>query len=171
MIKMPERKYKTNKEKLLAEGILIVSSTDDAKYQHRVEAVNLVLGGMKPSELSKYISESKNTITSWVKIADEQGFEALMIKKQTGRPPKLSSTQLSEIENTLNEDNSKKYGYNIWDGVTLSDYIKKKYNINLCVRQCERLFHKLGFSLIRPQTFPSKNKDGLDEERETFKKN
>ncbi len=167
---MPERKYKTNKEELLAEGILIVNSTNDAKYQHRVEVVNLILGGMIPSELSKYISESKNTITSWVKIADEQGFEALKIKKQTGRPPKLSSAQLSEIKKILQEDDSKNYGYNIWDGVTLSDFIKKKYNVSLCVRQCERLFHNLGFSLIRPQTFPSKNKDGLDEEREAFKK-
>jgi len=32
MIRMPERKNKTNKEELLAEGVLIVSSTDDAKY-------------------------------------------------------------------------------------------------------------------------------------------
>ncbi len=60
MIKIPKRKYKTNKEKLLAEGVLIVSSTDDAKYQHRVEAVNLVSGGMKPSELSISVYDNVN---------------------------------------------------------------------------------------------------------------
>ncbi len=53
---------------------MIVNSTDDAKYQHKVELVNLVLGGMTPSELSEYVSESKNTITSWVKSVDENGF-------------------------------------------------------------------------------------------------
>jgi len=60
---MPTRKYKSDKNQLLAEGKIIVNSTDDAKYQHKVELVNLVLGGMTPSELSEYVSESKNTIS------------------------------------------------------------------------------------------------------------
>ena len=66
---MPARVYKTDKEQLLAEGKLIVSATDDAKFQHKVEMVNLVLGGITPSMLSKYVRESKNTITLWVKTA------------------------------------------------------------------------------------------------------
>ena len=87
---MPARVYKTDKEQLLAEGKLIVSATDDAKFQHKVEMVNLVLGGITPSMLSKYVRESKNTITLWVKTADEQGFDALRVKKQPGRPTRLS---------------------------------------------------------------------------------
>ena len=71
----------------------------------------------------------------------------------------------------LETDDPKAYGYNVWDGPALSDYIKKTFGVRLCVRQCQRLFHNLGFSLVRPQTFPSKDKDGLDEERKAFKKN
>lgn len=81
---MPTRVYKSDKDQLLAEGKMIVSSTDDSKYQHKVEMVNIVLGGMPPSELSAYVSESKNTITGWVKTADEQGFEALRTKNNLG---------------------------------------------------------------------------------------
>lgn len=106
---MPARKYKTDKNQLLAEGKMIVSSTDDARYQHRVEMVNLVFGGMTPSALSKYVSESKNTITMWVKSADEKGFESLRIKKQTGRPPKLSSGDIAAIKSVLEEDDPKAY--------------------------------------------------------------
>ncbi len=167
---MPTRKYKTNKDLLLAEGQMIVSSTDDAKYQHKVEIVNLVLGGMAPSTLSEYVSESKNTITMWVKSADEKGFESLRTKKQPGRPPKLSPEGIATLKAVLEEDNPKAYGYNVWDGPALSDYIKKTFDAELCVRQCQRLFHSLGFSLVRPQTFPSKNKAGLDAERDAFKK-
>lgn len=167
---MPARVYKTDKDQLLAEGQLIVSSTDDSKYQHKVEMVNIVLGGMPPSELSEYVSESKNTITSWVKTADEKGFEALRVKKQPGRPMKLSAEDLASIKSVLEEDDPKKYGYNVWDGPSLSNYIKKTYGADLCVRQCQRMFHNLGLSLVRPQTFPSKNKEGLVEEREEFKK-
>ena len=166
---MPARKYKTNPSDLLAEGLLIVNSTDDAKYQHKVEMVNLVLSGLTPSYLSTYCGDSKNTITLWVKVADEQGFEALRAKKQSGRPSKLTSNQIAEIRSVLKEDNPKKYGHNVWDGPSLAAYIKATYSVTLCVRQCQRLFHNLGFSLVRPQTFPSKGEQN-EEERSEYKK-
>ena len=166
---MPARKYKTNPEELLAEGQLIVNSTTDAKYQHKVEMVNLVLSGITPSYLSTYCGDSKNAITLWVKIADEQGFEALRVKRQTGRPPKLNSTQITQIRMVLEEDAPKKYGYNVWDGPSLSAYIEKAYGVKLCVRQCQRLFHNLGFSLVRPQTYPSKGEKNAAE-RDEYKK-
>ena len=51
--------------------------------------VNLVLSGLTPSYLSIYCNSSKRMITLWVKIADEQGFEALKPKKPI--PPTLFS--------------------------------------------------------------------------------
>ena len=166
---MPARKYKTNPSELLAEGQLIVNSTDDAKYQHKVEMVNLVLSGLTPSYLSTYCGDSKNTITLWVKVADEQGFEAFKAKKQSGRPSKLTTDQIAEIRSVLEEDNPKKYGHNVWDGPSLAAYIKETYSVTLCVRQCQRLFHNLGFSLVRPQTFPSKGEQN-EEKRSEYKK-
>lgn len=167
---MPSRNYTTDPKKLLAEGKMIVSSTDDAKYQHRVECVNIVLGGMAPSELSKYVAESKNTITGWVKTADEQGFDALHPKKQPGRPKALSDEQISEMQRVLDEDSPDKYGYRVWDGPTMSQYMKEKYGVSISARTCQRMFHEVGFSMIRPQTFPSADKDN-SVEREEFKKN
>ena len=79
---MPARKYKTNPAQLLAEGQQIVHTTSDAKYRHKVEMVNLVLGGLTPSYLSSYCGDSKRTITLWVKIADEQGFAALKTRNR-----------------------------------------------------------------------------------------
>ena len=153
---MPARKYKTDPAQLLAEGQQIVQTTSDAEYRHKVEMVNLVLSGLTPSYLSTYCGDSKRTITLWVKIADEQGFEALKPKKPTGRPPKLTSEQVAEIRTVLEEDNPKKYGHHVWDGPSLSAFIEKTYAVKLCVRQCQRLLHSLGFSLVRPQIFPSK---------------
>lgn len=167
---MPERKYVTNKAELLAQGQMIVSSNEEASYIHRVECVNFVLGGMPPSEVSLYVPESKNTITSWVKTADEQGFEALHIKKQSGRPPKLSAEQMNEIESILIEDDPEKYGYHVWDGPSLSAFILSRYSVSICVRQCQRFFKNFNMSLVRPQTYPSKGKKNV-EAREEFKKN
>lgn len=47
---MPVKKYKTSPAQLLAEGQEIVCSTSDAKYRHKVEMVNLVLGGKLKQE-------------------------------------------------------------------------------------------------------------------------
>ena len=166
---MPARKYKTDRSQLLSEGLEIVHSTTDDKYRHKVEMVNLVLGGLTPSCLSSYCGDSKRTITLWVKIADEQGFEALKPKKPTGRPPRLTNEQKAEIRAILEEDNPKKYGQNVWDGPSLSSLIEKTYAIKLSVRQCQRLLHSLGFSLVRPQTFPSKGEQN-EQERMDYKK-
>ena len=166
---MPARKYKTEPAQLLREGQQIVHSASDAKYRHKVEMVNLVLSGLSPSYLSTYCGDSKRTITLWVKTADEQGFVALKAKKPTGRPPKLTEEQKAEIRAVLEEDEPKKYGQNVWDGPSLSAYIEKTYAIKLCVRQCQRLLHSLGFSLVRPQTFPSKGEQN-EQERTEYKK-
>ncbi len=166
---MPKRKYHTDPTALLAEGREIVQTTHDATYRHRVEVVNLVVSGQIPSQLSQYVKESKNTITRWVKIADEQGLEALRPKKRAGRLPRLNAAQLSAIKSIVEQGDPKAQGYEVWDGLSLSSYIEKRYSIHLGVRQCQRLFHKLGFSLVRPQTYPNKGENN-EEVRETFKK-
>ena len=167
---MPARQYKTDPAKLLSEGQMIICATNDAKFQHKVEMVNLVLGGLTPSYLSQFCHDSKNAITLWVKIADEQGFNALQTKKQPGRPTKLSAEQLVEIQNIIGEDNPKKYGFEVWDGPSLSAFIGKRYEVKIGVRQCQRMFHNMGFALVRPQTFPGKDEKN-QEEREEYKKN
>lgn len=167
---MPRRKYKTDPGVLLAQGQEIVARTKDAKFQHKVEMVNLVLGGIPPSELCKYCAESKNTITLWVKTADERGFEALRDGAHTGRPPRLSDGQLAEIAEAVRGDEPERHGLRVWDGPSLSQFIRARFSVSLCVRQCQRILRALGFSLVRPQTFPNKAAGASREEREAFKK-
>ena len=166
---MNTRIFKSDKQQLINEGRRIVTLSDDAKYLRKVTIVNLMLNGATASSLSACCGETPRTLTSWMKAVDEHGFEALRAKKQTGRPCKLSSEQKEKIKDAILSDPNV-YGYNIWDGPSLSDYIHKAYSVTLGVRQCQRLFHELGFSQIRPQAFPSKDHEE-DPRREEFKKN
>lgn len=77
-----------------------------------------------------------------------------MSVKQKGQPATLSDPPLAEIKQAVSND-PEKYGYHVWDGPALSDYIKATYNIEYGIRACQKLFHRLGFSLLRPQTYPS----------------
>lgn len=165
---MNVRKFKTDPKLLLKQGNAILNSSSDARFHFRVLAVTLALSDFKISRLAEILKVSRMSISTWVKIADEKGFDALKTQKHEGRPPKLTSKQREEIDSVLQSDPNQ-YGYKIWDGPNLSDYIKISYGIELSVRQCQRLFHSLGFSLIRPRPYPTKGYENT-EERKAFKK-
>lgn len=166
---MRTKKYIHDPNDLLAQGRELVRNNADIKFAHRVSLVNLVLGGMSAKELSSYCGEGETTIMSWVTKVDRFGWDALRAKKQPGKPSKLSDDQIKVIKEAVNDEPTN-HGYRVWDGPALSDYIKKTFDVELGVRACQKLFHKMGFSLIRPQTYPSL--DNPDEEaREEFKKN
>ncbi len=165
---MNVRSFKSDKQALIDKGKQIVSSNDDAKYLRKVTIVNLMLNGATASSLSPACGETSRTLSSWMKTVDEQGFEALRPQKQPGRPFRLSMDQKEKIKVAILSAPSDS-GYNVWDGPALSDYINKTYGITLGVRQCQRLFHELGFSQIRPQAFPSKDHEDTPR-REEFKK-
>ena len=122
------RKYKTAPELLLAQGKAIVAAGEKRRRRHKVEMVNLVLGGLTPSFLAEYCGDSKNAVTGWVKLADECGFEALRDGKSTGRPPKPAAERVTEIDRLLGEEPSE-HGYRVWDGPSVSDLIKNRYGI------------------------------------------
>ena len=168
---MRTHKYSNNPKDLLEQGKCIVAEkvdNEDSKFVYRVSMVNLMLGGLSPKELSSYCGYSERTLQAWLKNVDEYGWEILRTKKQTGRPGKLTNRQIEEIKISINEG-PEKSGYTVWDGPALSDFIKTKYGIDYCVRACQKLMHTMGFSLIRPQIYPSlENPD--TEAREAFKK-
>jgi len=166
---MNNRKFHTNPNELLSQGKIIITSSDESKYLFRVFAVNMVLSGTTAAQVGASAGVSRATVSGWVKTADEKGFEALHSKERSGRPPKLNSTQLAEIDIAI-QSNPAEYGFKVWDGPSLSEHIKLKYGIEMSARSCQRLFHKLNFSQIRPQPYPSKDYENTDE-RNAFKKN
>lgn len=152
---MPARKYKTDKGELLARGRELQKSAD-GRFLHRVEMVCLVIGGIAPSVLARSCRETKAAITRWVKIADEQGFEALRFPKREGRPPRLSIERKAELRRVVAEGEPEKCGVRVWDGPSLSDYIARMWGVAVGRRQCQRLLREMGFELLRPRPFPGK---------------
>lgn len=163
------RKYSTDPKVLLEQGKAIMSSSNETKYLFRVFAVNMVLSGTPASQVGASAGYSKAAVTNWVKTVDEKGFEALRVQQRSGRPSKLSEQQLEEIDAVLQTD-PKDHDLKVWDGPSLSSYIKSHYNVDIGVRQCQRLFRNLGYSHIRPQPHPSKGHEDT-EARTAFKKN
>ena len=55
----------------------------------------------------------------------------------------------------------------LWDGKTLSTFIYKQWNVELGVRQCQRLFRQFGFRLRKPRPLIAK---ADPEEQKAYKK-
>ena len=111
--------------------------------------------------VSSLFNNSPRSLSNWVHKLNESGdIKLLRDKPKRGRQPKLNSEQLEHIKAILQYPPSKVgLDGNLWDGKTLSYYIEQRFSIKLGVRQCQRLFHKLGFSVKRERPIADKGDD------------
>lgn len=155
------------------EAILVLQDeirrSKDARYDHRLHAVLLVAQGMSCSEVAQLLADGTRTVQMWVHRLKDEGLAGLQDKPRPGRPPKLTEEQLSEISRVL-RFTPEECGMsgNLWDGKTLSAFILKEYDVQLGVRQCQRLFRQLGFRYRKPRPLIAGTDPAV---KETFKKN
>jgi transposase len=145
-----------------------ISRTREGRYFHRLDVILYVLQGASPYDAARLFGHSPRTIEYWVHRLLSDGLAGLWEGNRTGRPGRLSATYLQKLRNDIRRSpRDLGYSQNLWDGVLLSHHLEKEYSILLSVRQCQRLFHKLGFSLQRPRRQPSEANSEL---QEAFKK-
>jgi transposase len=65
---------------------------------------------------------------------------------------RITEKQLGRIEAVLRKK-PEDVGLNggIWDGKSLSAFIRKDFGIKMGIRQCQRLFSQLGFRMKKPR--------------------
>ena len=146
-----------------------IRRTQEARYDHRLHAVLLVAQGLSCTKAASLLGDSPRTVQYWVNRFEEEGFAGLADADRPGRPQKLNEQQLAQISEAVRgSPRDAGMNTNIWDGKTLSAFIKKQYDIELGVRQCQRLFRQLGFRLRKPRPLIAKA-DPL--QQEAHKKN
>jgi transposase len=128
-------------------------NNEEAKFIHRLHGILLFANKEDEScdSIGALFGNSPRTVSNWIRKVNETGdIESLRSKPQPGRPPRLSQIQKEELKEVLQKSPEKSgMPCNLWDGKSLSAYIQEHYGIELKVRACQRLFHKLGFSLKR----------------------
>ena len=113
---------------------------------------------------------SPRTIANWISWINSEGnINILRDQDKPGRNATLNETQMCHLKDQIQKHpNEVGLDANLWDGKLLSHYIKKTFGKELKVRQCQRIFNKLGFSLKRGRTMVAK---GNPEDKKAFKKN
>jgi transposase len=141
----------------------------EARYDHRLHAILMVAQGMSCHQVAGLLGDSPRTVAYWVKRFESEGLSGLADADRPGRPRRLIEQQLKEIEKAL-RSSPNDYGLagNLWDGKLLSQFIEQRFEIELGVRQCQRLFRQLGFRLRKPRPMIAK---ADPEKQKAFKKN
>ena len=129
-----------------------IRRTNETRLQHRLHCILVVCDGRTCADVVALFGDSLRAVQYWVKRYNEAGIDGLRDPIRVGRNPRL----LPEDEAMLAQDlrrSPRELGYtqNLWDGKLLSHHLKEKFNVELKVRQCQNLFHQLGFRRRKPR--------------------
>ena len=129
-----------------------IGRNDTSRYDHRLHGVLLVAHGLSCPQVGNLLGDSPRTVVNWVQRFETQGLAGLSEGERPGRPSRLNEEQLNRIEAALRDSPSKfDLPTQMWDGPTLSEFLRRELGVSLKVRQCQRLFRQLGFRLRKPR--------------------
>jgi transposase len=129
-----------------------IRRNDTSRYDHRLHGVLLVAQGMTCPQVAGFLGDSPRAVVNWVQRFEAQGLAGLSEGERPGRPSRLQAAQLAQVEVALRASPTE-FGLptQMWDGPTLSAYLRATFGVKLKVRQCQRLFRHLGFRLRKPR--------------------
>jgi transposase len=145
-----------------------IRRSDQSRYDHRLHGVLLVAHGMSCRQVAGLLGDGPRTVAYWVGRFEEDGLSGLTEEERPGRPRRLTEEQIHQIDAALRRTPTD-FGLsgNLWDGKTLSAFVKNQWDVDLGARQCQRLFRQLGFRMRKPRPLIAK---ADPEEQERLKK-
>jgi transposase len=167
------KKLTINEPKKIEHQInLLLNNDPEARFIFRLCSLKMLIHepSLTTESLGRIMQTSPRTISNWIKwINNEGNIEILRDLEKPGRSTTLDEAQMQHLKVQIQKHpNECGLDANLWDGKLLSHYIKKKFGKELQVRQCQRIFGRLGFRLKRGRTVVAK---GNAEEKKAFKKN
>ena len=129
-----------------------IARSEEARYDHRLHGVLLVSQGLSAVRVAEWFGQDPRTVARWVRRFETRGFAALHEGERSGRPPRLTPRQVVAVDRALRHPpRSLGYAQTLWDGTLLAHHVAQRYGVPLGVRQCQRLFHQLGFRQRKPR--------------------
>ena len=146
MTTVPESSIKVSKEQLLT----LAENVPGAWLGLKIATLLLVLEGQRPGWISEVLGQTRMNVNRWTRAVNKDGVEALVPKKQSGRPVRMTPKIAAQLELHL-EESPQRFGLNRvrWDGPTLATHLQRQFGIKLKVRQAQYWMHQLGYRLKR----------------------
>jgi transposase len=150
----------------------LISSDPEGKFIYRLCSLKMFLNDptCTTESLGKIMQTSPRTIANWINWINSEGtIDILRDQDKPGRNSSLGEVEMAHLKDQIQKHpNESGLDANLWDGKLLSHFIKIKFGKDIKVRQCQRIFNKLGFRLKRGRTMVAK---GDPQAKKAFKKN
>jgi transposase len=129
-----------------------IARSEESRYDHRLHGLLLVTGGQSCRQVAELFGEDGTTVQRWVRRFEQGGLDALREGERSGRPRTLDGAQWRKLQGELRKS-PRELGFaaTLWDGPVLSEHLRRRYGVDLGVRQCQRLFRQMGFRLRKPR--------------------
>lgn len=118
----------------------------------RIRAVQRVQDGESPEKVIKTLGFARACIYNWLARYRAGGWHGLKTGIRTGRPQKLSGSQLTWIYRTVvdNDPLQMKFSFALWTRGMICVLIHRQFGIKLSDASVGRLLRQLGLSCQRP---------------------
>ena len=145
----------------------------DGKIKERLHYLLLLKEGYSDRDIEKICHTSKSKVSFWHCRFKAEGFNGVCDKKGRGKKPKLSETDLKELDSIIEKPYPMENGYTRgWQTKDVHAIIESKYGVSYGSRHVRRIISNLGFVRLVPRPrHKRRNQKEVDEFKERFKKN
>lgn len=129
-----------------------IGRNEESRYDHRLHGLLLVTAGQSCRDIAQLFGEDGTTVQRWVRRFEQGGLDALREGERSGRPRTLEPRDWRRLQGDLRKT-PRDFGLaaTLWDGPVLAEHLRRRYAVDLGVRQCQRLFRQMGFRLRKPR--------------------
>jgi transposase len=120
----------------------------------RFAAVKAVQAGQAPTAVAREMGLYSNRVFVWLAAYRGGGWDALRAHKASGRPRRLSGSQMRWVYNTVTSKNPTqlKFSFALWTRGMIRTLIYRKYGIKLSLVSVGRLLAQMGLTCQKPLT-------------------
>ena len=145
---------------------IIAPYTNNARLKDRYKVIVKFFELDSRVKTAKELNVSRRLVNEWVSSYLKGGFDALAIKKQSGRPSRLSTIQKKQLKQYIIDNSIKPSGGRLM-GRDVKAYIESEFQITYQKSNIYLLLHELNLSWISSRArHPRQN----EETQEEFKK-
>ena len=118
----------------------------------RFQAVKAVQAGQPPTAVARALGLYPARVFVWLAAYRAGGWDALRARKASGRPKRLTGSQLRWIYNTVTSKNplQLQFPFALWTRAMIGTLIRRQYGIKLSAISVGRLLAQMGLSCQKP---------------------
>lgn len=120
----------------------------------RLLALSAVDKGMHPRDAALAFGAGVSTVYGWLQARNEGGPDALKVKVASGRPPRLSEEQTTQLWKLIvgRDPRQMQFDFALWTREMVRELIRREFGVEYTAQGVGKLLRRMGLSPQRPLT-------------------